>query len=129
MSKLLKTQSVILFTFIVVVLWQSNTAPTLVGRASSEDMTAAISTIAVTIKNQIDIEAVDIAFDKNSNMLFASVSSSANVYPNSIVPINVATGQIGTPIFVGNAPNRIEISDDGTFLYVGLDNNGLIYQQ
>lgn len=126
MSKLLKTQSVILFTFIVVVLWQSNTAPTLVGRASSEDMTAAISTIAVTIKNQIDIEAVDIAFDKNSNMLFASVSSSANVYPNSIVPINVATGQIGTPIFVGNAPNRIEISDDGTFLYVGLDNNGSV---
>jgi hypothetical protein len=37
------------------------------------------------------------------------------------VSIDVPTGTLGTPIFVGSEPNQLAVSDDGQFLFVGLD--------
>ena len=78
----------------------------------------------------IDFVASDIAYNPSDQMLYASVPSYASVDPNSVVPIDPNTGNIGTPIFLGNDPknptnpNLLAISGDGQYLYVGLDGIG-----
>lgn len=42
------------------------------------------------------------------------------------MPIDPATGAIGAPIPVGSRPNKLAISSDGQFLYVGLDGVGAV---
>lgn len=82
-----------------------------------------ISGSAVAIRvTRIDLPANDLVYDPLRSKIYASVPSSAGpTYGNRIVPIDVPTATIGTPIFVGSEPNRLAISDDGQYLYVGLD--------
>lgn len=70
-----------------------------------------------------------IAFANNSmvynpvtGLLYLSVPSSVGApYGNSIVSMDPATGALGTPIPVGSEPNRLALTSDGLFLWVGLD--------
>ena len=68
----------------------------------------------------------DLIYDPWNQTIYASVPSRAGMYANSVVPINPETGAIGNPIAVGNDPRRMALSDDGQFLYVGLDGEGAI---
>jgi DNA-binding beta-propeller fold protein YncE len=54
----------------------------------------------------------------STGMLYASIPSSTIVNPNTIVPINAATGTLGTPIAVGRNPMLLAASGDGEYLYV-----------
>jgi hypothetical protein len=54
----------------------------------------------------------------STGMLYASIPSSTIVNPNTIVPINAATGTLGTPIAVGRNPMLLAASGDGQYLYV-----------
>ncbi len=78
---------------------------------------------AVAIRvTRIDLPANDLVYDPLRGKIYASVPSAAGpTYGNRIVPIDVPTGTIGSPIYVGSEPNRLAISDDGQYLYVGLD--------
>jgi hypothetical protein len=51
-------------------------------------------------------------------MLYAAIPASAPVNPNTVIPINPATGVEGTPISVGNDPLFLAASSDGSCLYV-----------
>ncbi|MFN7139924.1 MAG: hypothetical protein ACK4UN_11360, partial [Limisphaerales bacterium] len=42
--------------------------------------------------------------------------------------MNPATGEIGQPVPIGNNPNRLAISSNGRFLYVGLDDENKVKQ-
>src|SRR5438552_16312190 len=75
---------------------------------------------------KINFPANNVIYDPYDGMLYASVSGSAGANGNSIVPINPVTGAIGAPVFVGSEPNRMAISDDGHYLYVGLDGAGSV---
>jgi hypothetical protein len=56
----------------------------------------------------------------STGMLYASIPNSTIVNPNTVVPINAATGTVGTPIPVGHNPVMLAASSDGNFLYVAL---------
>jgi sugar lactone lactonase YvrE len=62
-----------------------------------------------------------VIYNPADQTLYASVPSSAGATGNSIVPINPATGEIGTPVFIGSEPGQLAMSDDGRSLYVALE--------
>ena len=64
----------------------------------------------------------DMIFNPVNGLYYASVPSSAGQpYGNTVVSIDPATGAIGTPISVGSEPNRLAVTSDGKYLWVGLD--------
>lgn len=86
------------------------------GRAREDLSTAAQSDFI----RQIPLTTKDLVYDKNSQMLYASVPSSAGADGNSITPINPAMGEVGTSVFIGSEPNKLALSDDGRTLYTNL---------
>lgn len=55
-------------------------------------------------------------------LIYASIpGSSTSPMGNTIVSVNPATGALGTPIFVGSEPNKLALTADGRYLWVGLD--------
>jgi hypothetical protein len=50
--------------------------------------------------------------------LYAAIPSNATTHPNTVIPIDPATGTLGTPINVGTNPNLLAASSEGSYLYV-----------
>lgn len=71
---------------------------------------------------RIALNTNDLVYDRVSNRIYASVPGN----PGSITTINPETGAIGLSIEVGNQPNKLALSDDGQFLYVGLDGESAV---
>jgi uncharacterized protein (TIGR03437 family) len=61
------------------------------------------------------------AYDATRGTLWVSVGSSDPTYGNQVVPVNPTTGIAGPGVLVGSNPSKVEISDDGSYLYVALD--------
>ena len=61
------------------------------------------------------------AYDATRGTLWVSVGSSDPTYGNQVVPVNPLTGIIGPGVLVGSNPSKVEIADDGSYLYVALD--------
>jgi hypothetical protein len=61
------------------------------------------------------------AWDAPRKTLYVSVASTDPSIPNTIVAVNPLTGTAGNPIAAGNNPDRLSISSDDAFLWVGLD--------
>jgi hypothetical protein len=57
----------------------------------------------------------------NSSLLYAAMGAGDSAHPNTVIPINPATGQSGSPIPVGNDPRLLAPSSDGSYLYVALN--------
>ncbi len=75
-----------------------------------------------TVYRSIRISAHDLLYDPYRRVFYASIAGAAPAYPNTLMTIDPATGlTIGTPLFIGSEPNRLALSDDGQFLYVGLN--------
>jgi PKD repeat protein len=75
---------------------------------------------------QVAVTANDILYEKVSGRLYVSVPGSSTTYPNCIVVIDPATASIESWVWVGSEPNRLAASDDGQYLYVGLDGAGAV---
>ena len=57
-----------------------------------------------------------------NGLFYLSVPSSAGQpYGNSVVSVDPVSGALGQPIFVGSEPNRLALTADGRYLWVGLD--------
>lgn len=69
----------------------------------------------------IDLVANDLLFDSMRRVIYASVPGRGGASGNSITTISVPTGTIASSISVGSEPNRLALSDDGQYVYVGLD--------
>jgi hypothetical protein len=67
--------------------------------------------------------AQDIVFDPVSNLFYLSVSDSTSANPTTICVLDPATFTITSTIALpaSSNPNRLAMSDDSQFLYVGLD--------
>lgn len=70
---------------------------------------------------EVALRGNDIVYDPGTQKIFASVSSIAGAGGNSITPIDVNDATVGTSVFVGSEPNKLARSNNGQFLYVGLD--------
>lgn len=82
--------------------------------------TLACAAPAQTVR-RINLPCNDLFYDPHTRLLYASLPSSAGSRGNSIVPIDPVTGALGAHVFMGSEPDRIAASDDGRYLYVGLD--------
>ncbi|MGR8932237.1 MAG: autotransporter domain-containing protein [Gammaproteobacteria bacterium] len=75
----------------------------------------------------IDIEIIplfsnDIIYDSFKKKIYASVPSSAGLgLGNTITTLDPFTRTIEKSVFIGSEPNKLAISDNGQYLYVGLD--------
>lgn len=77
-----------------------------------------VSAQAVT---ELAIPANDMVYDPVSARLYASVPGRAGSNGNSIAVINPTTRTVEQYVWVGSEPNQLALSDDGKYLYVGLD--------
>ena len=67
--------------------------------------------------------ANSIGWDALTNQIYASVPFSAATNPNSLQPIDVTSGALGTNIPIGTRLGAIAVSSDSSFVYV-VDNDG-----
>jgi len=63
----------------------------------------------------------DMIFSPKRRLIYASVPSIGGVFGNNVIAIDPFTKQIVGSVFVGSEPNKLAISDNDQFLYVGLD--------
>ncbi len=66
----------------------------------------------------IPLTASALTVDPVHGLLYAAIPATAAQNPNTIIPINPATGAMMTPIAVASGPRALAVSDDGTELYV-----------
>jgi hypothetical protein len=71
---------------------------------------------------KIQLATKDIAYDAVRNRIYASIPGN----PGQVIIIDPATGTTGPSINVGNEPNKLAISHNAQFLYVGLDGEAAI---
>lgn len=90
-----------------------------------QNFTASAGAVYISV-TRIDLPTNDLIYDPVRGKIYASTPSTAGTYGNQIVPIDVPTGTLGSPTYVGSEPNRLAISDDGQYLYVGLDGAGAV---
>jgi uncharacterized repeat protein (TIGR01451 family) len=68
-------------------------------------------------------------YNPGNGLLYVSVPGSAGApYGNSIVSIDSVTGALGTPIYMGSEPDKLAITSDGKYLWVGLDGAAAVRQ-
>ncbi len=76
--------------------------------------------------DQIQLATNDLVSDPSGGKLYASVPGRAGINGNSITTIDPAVGAVGASVFIGSEPNRLALSDNGQYLYAGLDGAGAV---
>jgi hypothetical protein len=70
----------------------------------------------------VPIVSNSMVYNPVNGLLYLSIPASVGApYGNSIVSMDPATGALGTPIPVGSEPNKLALTSDGKYLWVGLD--------
>jgi Abnormal spindle-like microcephaly-assoc'd, ASPM-SPD-2-Hydin/Beta-propeller repeat len=82
--------------------------------------------VVLTLYRSVPLSASDLVYDPASQLFFAAIPAAATSNPNTIIPVDPATGVVGTPIPVGNDPQHLAISGDGNYLYVALNADNAI---
>ena len=72
----------------------------------------------LTVYLSIPLNASALTIDPIGGLLYAAIPASATQNPNTIIPINPATGATMTPIPVASGPQALAVSGDGSELYV-----------
>jgi hypothetical protein len=76
--------------------------------------------------SSVDVEANDMVWDPHSQQIYVSVAGTNPSNPSSITALNPATGQFGTTMSAGPGADRLAVSQDGSWLYAGIDANGAV---
>lgn len=63
----------------------------------------------------------DIAYSPITGMLYASVPSTGGQYGNHLIVIDPKAGAVVNSVFAGSEPNKLAMTNDGRYLYVGVD--------
>ena len=66
----------------------------------------------------IPLTASALTIDPVGGLLYAAIPASAAQNPNTVIPINPATGATMTPIAVASGPRALAVAGDGSELYV-----------
>ncbi len=74
----------------------------------------------------VPLQINQLVWDPVHALLYASVGSRAAQYANSIIVIDPLSGNVTQSRMVGSDPNALAVSDDGRFLYVGIDGEGSV---
>ena len=76
---------------------------------------------SVTSIETLDLPINWLTTDPVSGRLFASVGAGGGVHGNTVAELDPLGPSVVTSTFVGSTPTVMDVSDDGQFLYVGLD--------
>ena len=94
-----------------------------IGGAESPPVTFSIRTLpsasATVTRSAVMIN--DIVWDPAAGLLYASLAAANGALGNTIAALDPEIGTIEKHVFVGSEPNRLALSDNGEYLYVGLD--------
>ena len=91
------------------------------GVSSPTTMTVRALGSASATSRVLTLTAADLVYDPPSGKLYASIAASSPFNGNSVVAIDPLTGTITGTVFAGSSPGRIARSDNGQYLYVGID--------
>lgn len=69
----------------------------------------------------LNLAANQIVYDPSRQLLYASLGSSDATYPNTVAFIDPSSGTVTSAIPVVTAPNRLALSQNDSYLYVGTD--------
>jgi len=86
------------------------------------------NTAMANIFIQLNQSTARMLYDANSKLLYATVPAAASSNANTILEIDPITGIVTNTISIGNDPHALALSDDGTLLYVGLNQTGEVAQ-
>jgi hypothetical protein len=89
------------------------------GTSSSFPFAVGISSVAT-----LAMRANDVVADAARGRLYASVAGTDPTHANTIAKIDPATGTVEATVAIGSDPGRMAMSDDGQYLYVGLNGTG-----
>lgn len=67
----------------------------------------------------VDLAANRIVYDSSRQLLYASVGSADATYPNTVAIIDPTSAAVIATIPVGTDPNRLALSQNDSYLYVG----------
>ena len=90
----------------------------------SASLTVTVKAFAAAASYYVSATTNDIVVDPVTSTVYGSIPSSVGANGNSLCTINAYTplSPTGPPVFVGNEPGKLGISDDGKYVYVGLRN-------
>lgn len=113
---------------------------------------AAVAEVPVTVKNPSSVssnaipyyvgmnvyfdESADVVWDSRNNLLYISKPSTASKTKDAIIAFSTRAGLNDNippaiwiyPLPAGSNPDRLALSSDGKYLYVGLDGTGQVQQ-
>jgi YVTN family beta-propeller protein len=75
---------------------------------------------------RIPLRTNGLVYNQTQRKLAASIPGNAGTFGNSVVFINPANGNIGTPIPAGSEPSAMAFSEDGNLLYVASQKSPII---
>lgn len=91
------------------------------GTSAATPFTVRALGAATGTRRSLQLPGRDLTYDPGTGRLYSTVSASAAAHANSVAEIDPASGTVVRSAFVGSEPARIARSDDGQFLYVGLN--------
>lgn len=81
----------------------------------------------------INQKIFEMIYDPVSQKIFASVPQNSSwdtspppANPDTVIPIDPATGQLSAPVAAGSRPRKLALSDDSKYLYVALDGENAV---
>lgn len=90
--------------------------------------TSAPATVSVYGTLPQPIQFLHAVADPKTGTVYATISSTSGLYPNSVIAVDPTTQTVTHQYPLGNSPTQIAVSDDGTLLYVGLNDTGQVVQ-
>lgn len=93
-----------------------------VSQIADQTVTEVLTSFTQLNAKIINLATNDLVYDPGTQRIYASVPGT----PGNITPIDPTTGTTGTAIPVGNGPLKLARSDNGQFLYVGLDGEAAV---
>ena len=94
----------------------------LVFQIGSQTWTEELTSFTQLNAKIINLATNDLIYDPGTQRIYASVPGT----PGNITPIDPTTGTLGAAIPAGNEPLKLARSDNGQFLYVGLDGEAAV---
>lgn len=81
----------------------------------------AVAAVRADTVIELPLPANDLVYHAASGLLYASVPGTSPVFPNTITRINPSTAQVVGAVPIGSEPASLALTDDGQYLYVGLN--------
>jgi trimeric autotransporter adhesin len=93
------------------------------GGGASQPVTFTIAGSPVAVISQ---SANDLIWDSTNQVIYLSVPSLGGTYGNTIAVLDPSTGNIVASQFAGSEPDLLATSDDGQYLYAGIDGSASV---